>query len=253
MRKVILFTPIHPLMLMVMLFIMIVSISAYTIIIFSSWKIFEREVESIGLKSIEAAILAYIISLASIALSPVNIVVKEFREEYLVPTIEFIEYFGIPVPTPRLKLRERVSFLTVNVGGALIPTVISLFIMLRLLQLGYLNLLLGMIVALIVVSIVTFLASRPIPGVGIVSPMFIPPLTATAISLLVAPKPLCAFPIAYVSGTLGTLIGADILHLMLDWDKIKAQVISIGGAGTFDGIYLTGILSTILLAILILW
>jgi uncharacterized membrane protein len=50
---------------------------------------------------------------------------------------------------------------------------------------------------------------------------------------------------AYVAGTLGTLIGADILHL----DKLRhlnAPVASIGGAGTFDGIFLTGILAVLL-------
>ncbi len=252
MRKIIVFAPIHPLMLMIMLFIMIVSVSAYTLIIFTYWRIFEEEIALIGLRSIEAVALAYVISLASIALSPVNIVIKEFREKYFEPTIEVTEYFGIPVPVPRLKLRETASLLTINVGGALIPILISFFIMFKLLQFGYVDLLLRTLAALLIVTVVTYLASRPIPGVGIVSPTFIPPFTATIISLLVTPRPLCAFPIAYVSGTLGTLIGADIFHLILDWDKIRAQIVSIGGAGTFDGIYLTGVLSTILLAILIL-
>jgi len=51
--------------------------------------------------------------------------------------------------------------------------------------------------------------------------------------------------VAYVSGVLGTLIGADIANL----DKIRglgAPVASIGGAGTFDGIFLTGILAVLL-------
>jgi len=51
--------------------------------------------------------------------------------------------------------------------------------------------------------------------------------------------------LAYVTGSLGTLIGADLLNL----DKIQglgAPVASIGGAGTFDGIFLTGILAVLL-------
>ena len=51
--------------------------------------------------------------------------------------------------------------------------------------------------------------------------------------------------IAYVSGTLGTLIGADLLHLR-QISKLNAPVVSIGGAGTFDGIFLTGILAVLL-------
>ena len=54
-----------------------------------------------------------------------------------------------------------------------------------------------------------------------------------------------AGPLAYVSGSLGTLIGADLLNL----DKLHglgAPIASIGGAGTFDGIFVTGILAVLL-------
>ena len=49
----------------------------------------------------------------------------------------------------------------------------------------------------------------------------------------------------YIAGSLGTLIGADLTNL----DKVRglgAPVASIGGAGTFDGIFLTGILAVLL-------
>jgi uncharacterized membrane protein len=52
-------------------------------------------------------------------------------------------------------------------------------------------------------------------------------------------------PLAYIAGGLGTLIGADLTNL----DKVRglgAPVASIGGAGTFDGIFLTGILAVLL-------
>ena len=51
-------------------------------------------------------------------------------------------------------------------------------------------------------------------------------------------------PLAYIAGSLGTLIGADLTNL----DKVRglgAPVASIGGAGTFDGIFLTGILAVL--------
>jgi uncharacterized membrane protein len=51
--------------------------------------------------------------------------------------------------------------------------------------------------------------------------------------------------VAYVGGSLGTLIGANLLNL----DKVqglRAPVASIGGAGTFDGIFLTGILAVLI-------
>lgn len=43
----------------------------------------------------------------------------------------------------------------------------------------------------------------------------------------------------------GPLIGADLLHLR-DIEKIATGVASIGGAGTFDGIVLSGIVAAYL-------
>jgi uncharacterized membrane protein len=66
-----------------------------------------------------------------------------------------------------------------------------------------------------------------------------------------------AAPVAYIAGTLGTLIGADLLNLRAilrgsllpatEAEETPAKVIdSIGGAGVFDGIFLTGILAPFL-------
>jgi uncharacterized membrane protein len=52
-------------------------------------------------------------------------------------------------------------------------------------------------------------------------------------------------PTAFISGVLGTLIGADILNLKRA-QKISPGLISIGGAGVFDGIFLIGIVSALL-------
>jgi uncharacterized membrane protein len=51
--------------------------------------------------------------------------------------------------------------------------------------------------------------------------------------------------LAYISGSLGTLIGADLLNLN-NIQGLGAPVASIGGAGTFDGIFVTGILAVLL-------
>ena len=76
--------------------------------------------------------------------------------------------------------------------------------------------------------------------------MLAPSLAAAVVSLLLSRGQ--AAPLAYISGSLGTLLGADLLNL----DKISgigAPVASIGGAGTFDGIFLTGILAVLLAGI----
>jgi uncharacterized membrane protein len=51
--------------------------------------------------------------------------------------------------------------------------------------------------------------------------------------------------VAFVAGVLGPLIGADLFHLK-DISRVSAGILSIGGAGTFDGIVLSGILAALL-------
>ncbi len=82
-----------------------------------------------------------------------------------------------------------------------------------------------------------------IPGVGVTVPIFVPPLVTAIVAMLLSRED--AAPIAYVSGSLGTLIGADIMNLG-DINAIGAPMASIGGAGTFDGIFVTGVLAVLL-------
>ena len=129
----------------------------------------------------------------------------------------------------------------VNVGGAVIPALLSLHLLAK-------NKFYGRALAgIILVTIVVHMVAHPVKGLGIAEPLFVPPLTATAAALLFARN--SAPALAYISGTLGTIIGADLLNL----DKIqrlKAPIVSIGGAGTFDGIFLTGIVAVLLAALL---
>jgi uncharacterized membrane protein len=73
--------------------------------------------------------------------------------------------------------------------------------------------------------------------------VFVPPLIAALAALFISREH--AVPLAYAAGSMGTLIGADLLNL----DKIQglgAPVASIGGAGKFDGIFLTGLVAVLL-------
>jgi uncharacterized membrane protein len=90
------------------------------------------------------------------------------------------------------------------------------------------------------------LVARPVRGVGVVTPVFISPLVAAVSAILLSP----AHPVivAYVAGTLGTLIGADLLNLG-KIPALGAPVASIGGAGTFDGVFLTGIIAALIAAL----
>ena len=51
-----------------------------------------------------------------------------------------------------------------------------------------------------------------------------------------------------ITGTLGTLLGADLLNLHR-LRSLGAGVASIGGAGTFDGVFLSGIIAVFLVAL----
>jgi uncharacterized membrane protein len=100
----------------------------------------------------------------------------------------------------------------------------------------------GAIATAIVAAVVHSLAHL-VPGVGIAVPIFAPPLVAAAAALLMSRQ--LAAPLAYVSGSLGTLIGADLLNLG-KLAGLETPIASIGGAGTFDGVFLTGIIAVLL-------
>ena len=148
-----------------------------------------------------------------------------------------VRVFGIRYLIPVVRDSGR-TLVAVNVGGALIPTLVSLWLLVRA---GAPPLRVALATAL--VSAVVHAFARPVRGVGVVVPVAIPPLAAAGIALLVARD--AAAPVAYAAGTLGTLIGADLLNLGRV-RRLGAPLVSIGGAGTFDGIFVTGILAALL-------
>ncbi len=100
-----------------------------------------------------------------------------------------------------------------------------------------------MLIGTAVVAAVVHSLAELVPGVGIAVPMIAPPLVAAGVALLLAFRR--APPVAYVAGSMGTLVGADLLNLG-QIARLGAPVVSIGGAGTFDGVFLTGILAGLL-------
>jgi uncharacterized membrane protein len=128
--------------------------------------------------------------------------------------------------------------LAVNVGGCIIPLGMCLYLLVRQLVNP-----LDLLPALLIVSAVSYVFSRPISGIGIGMPVFIAPLVAVITALLL--EPANAAPLAFSSGVLGVLLGADVLHLA-DIRTMGVRIASIGGAGTFDGVFLTGIIAVLL-------
>ena len=147
-----------------------------------------------------------------------------------------VTFFGIPYVIPTLT-RWPGTLIAVNVGGAVIPTMLSIYLI-------YKNQLFSTaLIGVAVVSIVVHWLAHPVPGVGIAVPVLVPLVAATLVAMLLSTK--YAPALAYISGTLGTLIGADLLNLA-KIQGLGAPIASIGGAGTFDGIFTTGILAVLL-------
>jgi uncharacterized membrane protein len=99
------------------------------------------------------------------------------------------------------------------------------------------------LVATAIVALAIHWMAYPVSGVGIAVPVFVPVVVTAIVAMLPSREDVA--PLAYIAGSLGTLIGADFANL----DKVRglgAPVASIGGAGTFDGIFLTGILAVLL-------
>ncbi len=128
--------------------------------------------------------------------------------------------------------------IAVNVGGCIIPVGLCLYFLSQQLVEP-----MSLLIALSATTALSYKLSRPIPGLGIGMPIFIAPLVSAGLALLLDPEH--AAHLAYISGVLGVLIGADILRLK-DISLLGAPVASIGGAGTFDGIFMTGIIAALL-------
>jgi uncharacterized membrane protein len=185
----------------------------------------------IGLDSRAAMLILF----GSLLGSYVNIPVAQLPE-VPVASDEVIDFFGMRYIVPGV-IDWRGTIIAVNVGGAVIPTLLSIYLLARN-QIWLLG-----AVGTIIVAVVVHHLAKLVPGVGIAVPVLAPPLVTAVVAIVLSRR--FAGPLAYVSGSLGTLIGADLLNL----DKLHGlgvPVASIGGAGTFDGIFVTGVLAVLL-------
>jgi uncharacterized membrane protein len=152
---------------------------------------------------------------------------------------EVVEFFGMRYVVP-LAVQSPGTIIAVNIGGAVIPTLMSAYLVMRY-QLWF-----KATLAVILIAAVIHTMATPVHGIGIAVPVFAPVIVTAILAFILSRE--YAPPLAYIGGSMGTLIGADLLNL----DKISglgAPVASIGGAGTFDGIFLTGILAVLLAGI----
>jgi uncharacterized membrane protein len=178
---------------------------------------------------------AMLVLLGSLVGSYFNIPLIELPERHIVSGQE-VSYFGMRYVVP-VVVEWPETVVAVNVGGALIPGLVSLYLFVRhrlwvrgLLAIGF-------------VAALCHLLAQPLPGLGIALPVFVPAIASAVVALLLSLRR--AAPLAYIGGSLGTLVGADLLNLGRV-QGLGAPMVSIGGAGTFDGIFLTGVLAVLI-------
>ncbi|MFW6185125.1 MAG: DUF1614 domain-containing protein [Halobacteriota archaeon] len=197
------------------------------IFIFATSQVFQLV---FGLSYEEAMIVFLLIVLGSM----INIPIYEKQGDVVE---ERYSFFGLMYSTRR---RNNIT-VAINMGGCVIPLILAIRLLIEFSVFLWLPI-------FAITSFVIYWYASPVQGLGIAVPTFIPPITATLISYMALvfigghiqdlPK------LAFSTGVLSALFGADILHLR-HLNKIGSGVMSIGGAGTFDGIFLTGVFAVV--------
>jgi len=194
-------------------------------VIFYSFKI-------LGFTPIQIIIMAFL----SLMGANINIPVTTIRSKEPIVMVKSYTFFGMEIYVPFYSY-ESVT-VAVNLGGALIPTLASIYLVLV-----HLNMWFSILISVIISSIFIHAIARPVKGLGIVTPFFIPPIFAALLGIIFGGS--MAPVVAYIAGTMGSLIGADLTNLH-KLDKLGASFVSIGGAGIFDGVFLTGLVAALL-------
>jgi uncharacterized membrane protein len=138
------------------------------------------------------------------------------------------------------EVRERI--IAINVGGFVVPILLVVYEVVLVCS-QYPEVLLPLLMAVLINVYVCYLLAQPVPQIGITLPALVPGVMAAICALLLAPT--LAAPVAFCAGVLGPVIGADLMYLK----KIRETHVglaSIGGAGTFDGIVISGLVAVLL-------
>jgi len=141
--------------------------------------------------------------------------------------------------------------IAINVGGAAIPVAVSIYLMAK--KKFVWSAMVGILIVSFLTYNVTEVSSR---GVTSSFPLWLmPPLVASIFSLMASyKKPKGTAPLAYVTGTLGVLVGADLFHMpeILGTHVSHRIVASVGGASIFDMVFLAGIIAVLVDSLFIL-
>ncbi|MEW6981228.1 DUF1614 domain-containing protein [Colwelliaceae bacterium 6471] len=204
------------------------------------WPIILMDVMLLALYRLGIDPLLGVLAILSIIIgSFINIPIKRYkisRKLELPPIILYGWYRWYP--PQQLKQNEMV--LAVNVGGCVVPLLLALYQLIRLINN---NELIAPLVAIAINVIFCYRISELKAGVGILMPAFYPGIVAAISGLLLYPEHPAA--VAFCAGIFGPLIGADLLRLKQIVRLGEGSAV-IGGAGTFDGIVVSGFIALLL-------
>jgi uncharacterized membrane protein len=161
------------------------------------------------------------------------------RKPELLPQHAFVleKIYSVPVSEELITPKERVfdTKLTINFGGVIIPLLAIVYL------LATEPITTSLEIALII-TVITFLASEMIDGVGIEVPDHIG-LISLPLTLLLSTD--SAESVIFISSTMGILAGCVASLLTLDREKNGSAYISIGGVGSFRAIYVMALIASL--------
>jgi uncharacterized membrane protein len=173
----------------------------------------------------------------------INIPLFTLESSEAVMTDEYVTVFGMTYRVPAAAEGSRKTVVAIYVGGTQIPSVVSLYLLWQ-----FPDVVAFAIVGVTLVAVISHLIPKPVKGLGMVSPALVSLIVAavyTIVILTLFSGVDNAFALAYVCGVVGTLIGADLTNLGAI-KQVDAPIASIGGAGTFDGVFLSEIIAVLL-------
>jgi uncharacterized membrane protein len=216
----------------------ILSVFLAVTLVFLFVGVTESAFEEIGFTRAEFALILVTTFLGS----SINIPITRVSGNEPVVGYREVRFYGFTYRIPVTERARASTLVTVNVGGALVPIFVSAYLLIT-----HQTLAVDSLIGVVVTSFFVHLMAKKVKGEGIETPALLPPLVAAIASILLHPGVGVAV-IAYISGSMGALIGADLTNMKGITD-LGAPMVSIGGAGTFDGVFLTGILAVILVSI----
>jgi uncharacterized membrane protein len=180
----------------------------------------------------------------------VNIPAATLESKVPIVRVREVNAFGVKWQVPRVSVGVTRTQIMINVGGAVLPIIVSGYLLgMPLIQASgnAVDEYLAIATVLVIVSVFVNKSARVIEGLGVATPALAPPLVTVLATILVDFINTLHSPVqvAYIGGDLGYPHWGGFLNLNRVRD-MGAPVVSIGGAGTFDGIYLTGIVSVLL-------